>query len=78
MLEVATSPYPALGVILNSLVLLLDKKKSKSAACTLPLSHHISNLIDFLLYINTIITHKTIINAIAADITIPTDTITDT
>ena len=76
MLGIVTKPYPALGAILISLVLSLHTKKKYKFTFVYYLSHLISNFIDFLLYFTTKITDTIIINTIAANITIPTDTVT--
>ena len=78
VLGIVTKPYPALGAILISLVLSLHTKKKYKFIFVYYLSHLISNFLNFLLYIITRITHTIIINTIAADITITTDTVTDT
>ena len=76
MLGIVTKPYPALGAILISLVLLLHTRNKIQVCFVYYLSHLISNFIDFLLYFTTKVTHTIIINTIAANITIPTDTTT--
>ena len=77
MLGIVTKPYPALGATLISLVLLLHKKRnSYKSTFVYYLSRLISNFTDFLLYFTTKITDTIIINTIAANITIPTDTVT--